>query len=69
MDELFPDLPIPLEAQIDCAVREIYFRERVYPRWVEEGRMSRKKADGELAAMKAILDTLRALRDQKEHGR
>lgn len=34
--------------------REIKLRERVYPRWVELGRMSRTKAAEELAGMRAV---------------
>lgn len=33
-------------------------RERAYPRWVSELRMTQKKADQEIAAMRAILATL-----------
>lgn len=35
--------------------REIKMRRRVYPRWVEAGRMSQAKADEEIAIMEAIL--------------
>jgi len=35
--------------------REIKMRRRVYPRWVEAGRMSQAKADEEIAIMEAVL--------------
>lgn len=35
--------------------REIKMRRRVYPRWVQDGRMSQAKADEEIAVMQAIL--------------
>lgn len=52
---------ISLQEQIACVQREIGMRERVYPRWVEAKRMSQEKADKEIAAMKAVLETLRGL--------
>lgn len=55
-----PDLlPITLEDQILCVEREIAMRERVYPKWVESGKMSQKTADYEIATMRAITETLR----------
>lgn len=38
-----------------CLGRELKMRRRVYPRWVEAGRMSQAKADEEIATMEAIL--------------
>lgn len=38
----------------DCARRELTMRERVYPRWVQSGRMSQAKADREIQIMRAI---------------
>lgn len=49
---------ISLTEQITCARREIAFRERVYVRWVSEGKLKQDKADHELAAMRAVLATL-----------
>ena len=60
-NDFFPDAPIPLRAQIACVRREITMRERVYPRWVDSGRMSSDLAEHELAAMRAVLATLEAL--------
>lgn len=43
-----------------AAEREVRLRERVYPRRVQAGRMTRTKADEETAMMKAIAEHLRA---------
>ena len=61
VETLMGALPIPIAAQIACIEREIAMRERVYPRWVNEGRMKQNKADAELAAMRAVLATLKAV--------
>lgn len=54
------DFPtIPMEEQIACIEREIRMRERVYPRWVGAGKLSQKKADHEIAAMRAVLATIK----------
>jgi hypothetical protein len=44
---------------IACADREVRLRRRVYPRWVEENRLSEERAEDEIAKMQAILDLLR----------
>lgn len=38
-----------------CIERELRMRRRVYPRWVEAGRLTRQQADREIAVMEAIL--------------
>ena len=48
------------------ASAQIAMRKRVYPRWVENGKMSPQKAARETATMEAVLRTL--LRE-KEKGR
>lgn len=45
----------------DAVKREIAMRRRVYPRWVSDGRMTRAKADAEIAVMEAILADYEAL--------
>jgi hypothetical protein len=54
-------MTVPLADQIKCARRELAMRERVYPKWVRDGRMTRDAADRETAAMQAIIATLQAL--------
>ena len=51
-------MTIPIDEQVKCVEREIGMRERVYPRWIEAKRMTQKKADQELEAMRAVLETL-----------
>lgn len=55
---------ITLERQIKCVNREIGFRKRCYPRWVEMGRMKREDADREIMEMESVKRTLEALTDQ-----
>lgn len=49
---------VPIEKQIQCVAREIKMRERCYPRWVRQGRMTEKQATDELERMRAVLHTL-----------
>jgi hypothetical protein len=60
-NSLFPGAPIPIEAQIACVERELGFRHRVYERRVKDGKMTQAKADSEIEAMTAVLETLRNL--------
>lgn len=55
------DYTIPLSVQITCVRREIAFRERVYPIWVEAKRIKKEVADRELVTMRAVLATLISL--------
>jgi hypothetical protein len=58
-----PDLfPPSLDDQVECVIREIGYRERVYPRRVASGQMTQKLADRELERMRAVLETLRNYR-------
>lgn len=50
--------PVELEKQIECVRREIAFRERLYPRWVESNRINPVRAEHELKCMRAVLETL-----------
>ena len=52
-------LAVSLSEQIACVIREIGFRERFYPRWVLQGKLTQAAADTELARMRAVLETLR----------
>lgn len=56
--------PVSLREQIQCVAREIGYRERVYPRWVNskpKAKMSAETAEYQLRAMRAVLATLEAL--------
>lgn len=53
--------PVSIAQQIEAVEREIGMRNRVYRRWIRDGKMSQTKADHELNAMRAALATLRAV--------
>ena len=55
-----------LADQIAEVKREIAMRERVYPRFIAAGKLTQAKADFALAAMRAVLDTLTALKDKRD---
>lgn len=50
---------VPVREQIRCVEREVRLRRSAYVRWVASGRMKQAQADREIAAMEAVLDTLR----------
>lgn len=50
-----------LAEQIAEVKREIAIRERVYPKWVKDGKMKAHAAERGIALMKAALHTLMAL--------
>lgn len=52
---------VPLDKQIACAKRELAMRKRVYPSWVTAKRMTVFKAEDEIDAMAAIVETLEGL--------
>lgn len=52
---------VPLSEQIRAVERELGLRKAVYPRQVSVGRMAADNADRELAAMQAVLTTLKGL--------
>lgn len=54
-------LAISVADQITCVRREIAMRARVYPKWVNAGRMKADAAEREIAAMHAVLETLLSL--------
>lgn len=58
-------MPEPMKhtfaAQAEAARREVRLRERVYPRWVEGGRLTAKKAALEISLMMTIAETLERL--------
>lgn len=44
------------EQKREAALRELAMRRRVYPRWVEQQRMTQDEADRQIAIMAAIAD-------------
>lgn len=67
MGDLLDDRDVPLHTQIEAAERELKMRRSVYPRRIESGAMTKALADREIAAMAAIVQTLKAL--AKQEGR
>lgn len=58
-------MTVALDRQIACVQREISMRRKVYPRWVQCGRMKQDQATREIAAMEAVLETLKALERER----
>jgi len=56
---------IPLEEQIQCAQLELEKRRKFYPKWVREGRKNQMIADREIAAMEAIIETLKQVKEPR----
>lgn len=54
--------PSNIDEQIECVEREIKQRKRVYPRWVEQEKMTQALADRELSRMSDVLSTLKAVK-------
>ena len=52
-------MTITIDEKIACAEREIKYRKRVYPNWIEAGRMTRALGNHQIAAMEAVAATLR----------
>jgi hypothetical protein len=53
--------PIDLARQIACVRREVSMRKRVYPRWVQNAKMTQEEADRQLQTMEAVQATLEGL--------
>jgi hypothetical protein len=51
-------MTVSLADQIACVKRELAMRDRAYPKFIAAGRMTQQKADSEIAAMRAVLETL-----------
>lgn len=58
-----PDI-ITAADKLACAERELKMRQRVYPRWVEDGRMSAGKQAHEIACMEAIVADYRTIAEK-----
>lgn len=59
-------MTVPLTDQIACIERELKYREHVYGRRVNEGKMTPQLMDREMTRMKAVLETLKALQARVE---
>jgi len=56
-------MTVPLAGQIEAVEREIAMRKAVYAKRVASKAMKQEKADYEIAAMEAVLNSLRILQD------
>ena len=59
---------VPIEAQIACIERELGFRQKLYPRWVTQGKLTKEAADVELERMDAVLASLRRIQQGHDHA-
>lgn len=50
-----------IDDQVKAVERELRYRQRVYPRWVDAGKMSAAKMEHELRCMTDVLATLQGL--------
>ena len=51
-------MTVSTEGMLAAARRELDMRKRVYPRWVDAGRITQAKADHEIACMEGIVQVL-----------
>lgn len=59
---------VSLDEQIQEIQAEIAIRQRVYPRWIAEGRITREKAQKKILRMQAAQASLEKNREQEQHG-
>jgi len=54
---------VSLAEQIKIVQREIAFRKKLYPRWVESGKMTQIEANYQIDGMECVLNSLIVLRN------
>ena len=54
--------------QLTCAKRELALRKSCYPGWVRANKITREKADHEIAGMAAIVATLETVQMLNDAG-
>jgi hypothetical protein len=59
---------ITAEDKLQCVIRELGYRHRVYPRLVGKGKMSQTQADRETKLMEAIVQDYRRVSQVREPG-
>jgi hypothetical protein len=61
--------PITYHEMAACLKRELYYRNRVYPRQIDRGMMTRDQAQRQIDVMHAILELIEGLeREEKERN-
>ena len=64
MSDLFAEQgpsAVPLELQIAEVRRELQMRYKVYPRWIDAGRLTREAGAQQITRLEAVLETLETL--------
>ncbi len=56
---------VTIDEQIAEVKREIAMRNKVYPKWIESGSLSKSKADFQILVMEAVLISLQAIAREK----
>lgn len=64
--ETLPRQKISIEDQIAAVNREIVLRDAVYAKMIANGKMSRVKAQKQIAEMEAVRNTLAWVREHRE---
>ena len=65
---------VDLNDLLGCCRRELAFRQRCYPKWVEKGTLTEKKAAAEIELMRSVVEFLvhcifkAVTRGAKSHG-
>lgn len=54
-------MTITVTDKLKCAERELGFRQRVYDRLIEKGKMTKRQADREIELMVAIVNDYQAM--------
>ena len=52
---------VTITEQIKGVRREIDYRKRLYPRWVQDGKMTQQEANYQIELMEYVLNTLQAV--------
>lgn len=64
-EEQAPRPPVTIERQIAAVRHEIAMRRHIYPRWVNQGKITKDSADKGIEAMEAVRDTLERVREEQ----
>ncbi len=56
---------ITIDEQIAEVKCEIAMRNKVYPKWIESGSLSKQKADFQILAMEAVLISMQSIAKEK----
>lgn len=54
-----------IDEQIKAVAREIDYRRRLYPVWIEKGKINKLEADYQIEIMEQVLSTLVSVKEKK----